>query len=1247
MANQPKKYKKFVATAATATLVASAIVPVASAASFSDVSDSNEFAKFIDALTDEGIINGYPSTNTFKPGALLTRGQVVKMLGRWVENNGVELPSDWKTKAYFKDVPTNHKDQELVKYAALVAKAGVFGGAAGNLMAEKNITRQQMAKVLNGAYAAVNGQSLIEIAEGVDNVRIPDLLNASAEYEAAIQALMDLEISSTTSGNFRPLENVTRGQFSKFLYNTINFEASDVAPFEIKAVNSTTVEVIFDQDIENIDKVKFEIEGLDIKGAVVKQTSKRTAVLTTSEQKGGTEYTVKVDGEKAGTFVGIAAVIPTAIKTVVASQQGIIGKEVTLSAEVTVAEGQSKAGIPVTFNIVNDKNTNDKIEVEAFTNDKGVATYTYTRYYAGIDSVSAYATSKSSVNSSAKVYWASALQLEVKEVKEGNALTDGAKKVYEVYGDKNDVVFVAFEENLNVRSNNVTDVTVTNSVGYYDEDGDFTTAKEVTPYVLTNGDAKYVAIQLDKNGKGSFTLSGEDASVTPIVYAADYTLDKNDKLVDDSDKSADDGQYSKTALQVKAPTVKWSHANILSLDVKAEGTEDAAVAKSLTKVLDGKLDSGDDLNLGGRQYTATVTDKDGKLAPKGSSAYVTFGDFKDNVYVIIGDKVEKVVEDKVYTLTVGSNGEASFRVIADGDRAYATPTVFLNTAGQVSPAKLDKNDVQVEAETTYFTKAEIEEATLKVIDAAGKEVTSVAAKQKVTVVYQSVDQNGFPYADGKQYDVTFELSTTFGELEVDGNAKVQNNGRTYTYTDRSNSEGKATATFTATSATDVNISISGANGVLPVKDAKVTFTRAQEVTSPYTGVVDAINTTNETITFVGKDAISYKGGTYFNQNGTELDKDEFEELVKANEDKIRVTAKKNADGIWSFEVVSLNNQLESALNAVNTASSIPAVVTALTTYGSSFNPAFSTLKTDAQKTAVATFIYNERQSAAGLVLTQAGLTNAYNTQYTVVANGAADAVKNGTNAATVEALVLEVPGLDLSAINDNNKAAVYGDTDLVNFAGGTVAQLQAVIDATVSKVANASKWSAVTGADTKEKMLAALQGVTGINLSKVTDLGARAKFLTLGDLVTARATLTSVGTVNMAIDTAVAANENKTSAGIVSVVYDEKTDATNDDTLEITFTEDLDLADGTVNLSNLGITFEHGNVLGAGAVATYSSDTDKLTITLGSDHDIVENAVLKTITVNDKLGFVLDLSAVEADGTTLITTAAKRKVTTP
>ena len=58
MANQPKKYKKFVATAATATLVASAIVPVASAASLSDIA-GNTHEDAINALVEAGIINGY------------------------------------------------------------------------------------------------------------------------------------------------------------------------------------------------------------------------------------------------------------------------------------------------------------------------------------------------------------------------------------------------------------------------------------------------------------------------------------------------------------------------------------------------------------------------------------------------------------------------------------------------------------------------------------------------------------------------------------------------------------------------------------------------------------------------------------------------------------------------------------------------------------------------------------------------------------------------------------------------------------------------------------------------------------------------------------------------------------------------------------------------------------------------------------------------------------------------------------
>ena len=59
MTYKKKSYKKFVATAASATLVASAIVPVVSAASFPDVEEKHEFATYINAAVDAGNIKGY------------------------------------------------------------------------------------------------------------------------------------------------------------------------------------------------------------------------------------------------------------------------------------------------------------------------------------------------------------------------------------------------------------------------------------------------------------------------------------------------------------------------------------------------------------------------------------------------------------------------------------------------------------------------------------------------------------------------------------------------------------------------------------------------------------------------------------------------------------------------------------------------------------------------------------------------------------------------------------------------------------------------------------------------------------------------------------------------------------------------------------------------------------------------------------------------------------------------------------
>ena len=259
MANQPKKYTKFVATAATATLVASAIVPVASAASFSDVAETNSHAENINALVEAGIIKGFED-GTFKPGQELTRGQVVKMLGKWVEAQGVEIPADFATKARFTDVAVDAKDQELVKYAALVADAKVFNGSNGVLNASGKISRENMALVLDRAYTAIKATSLVELASTIEDVKVADLATAKTEAQEAIQALRDLGI--TVVENFNPKASVTRGQFASFLNKTINTES--VVELTVKtavAIDANTVEVVLSDDTKHTIKLEKALEA--------------------------------------------------------------------------------------------------------------------------------------------------------------------------------------------------------------------------------------------------------------------------------------------------------------------------------------------------------------------------------------------------------------------------------------------------------------------------------------------------------------------------------------------------------------------------------------------------------------------------------------------------------------------------------------------------------------------------------------------------------------------------------------------------------------------------------------------------------------------------------------------------------------------------------------------------------------------------------------------------------------------------
>lgn len=200
-----KKIRKFLAFTVTAAFLVSALIPTtASAASFKDVPNSNVHYEAIDILSDEGIVKGYNDGN-FKPGSNITRGQVAKIFARLLDDE------EGKLEQVFADVPVTLADKELVRAAFTVKDYEVMTGSNGYLFPNKNITRQQMAKVL------VEGLWLDHV-EG-EKSQVKDLNKAYPEFQEYIEILSENGVTNVTE--FRPTEPVSRAQFASFVYRAL------------------------------------------------------------------------------------------------------------------------------------------------------------------------------------------------------------------------------------------------------------------------------------------------------------------------------------------------------------------------------------------------------------------------------------------------------------------------------------------------------------------------------------------------------------------------------------------------------------------------------------------------------------------------------------------------------------------------------------------------------------------------------------------------------------------------------------------------------------------------------------------------------------------------------------------------------------------------------------------------------------------------------------------------------------------
>lgn len=304
MAYQPKSYRKFVATAATATLVATAVTPAFAAENlpFNDVNKNYE--KAVSELYSKGIVKGVSKTEfgTYKS---LKRGDAAVIIARALELDTKNAPD-----AGFKDV--NSKIKGAVN--ALVAKGIISGVSKDKFDPNSPLTRGQMAKILVNAYPTLK-----------DEAKETPFKDLTADFKPYIEALYGAGITGGTSDTtYGTTQKITRGDFAKLLYKAMNYKKS--VPESIKSIDDITVD-----------------EGTKLED--VKLPEKVTVVYSDkSEKEASVKWdTSKVDTSKPGTYKVEGTVDGTDLKASV----NVVVKAVAPKVESVSAINVNK--IKVTF----------------------------------------------------------------------------------------------------------------------------------------------------------------------------------------------------------------------------------------------------------------------------------------------------------------------------------------------------------------------------------------------------------------------------------------------------------------------------------------------------------------------------------------------------------------------------------------------------------------------------------------------------------------------------------------------------------------------------------------------------------------------------------------------------------------------------------------------------------------------------------------------------------------------------------
>ena len=226
MAYQPKSYRKFVATAATATLVASAIAPVAGAASnFEDVAPKYKDA--VDYLVNNNITQGTSAT-LFGTHDNIKRGDLAIWLAKALKLDTASAPASG-----FEDTAGTRYDAAV---SVLKAKGIVSGKSETSYAPSAYVTRGEMAIMLSRAYDLSS------------DTKAP--FSDMGAYSPYINGLYAYEITTgKTAETFGTALNITRGDLAIFLKRAAEVVKTPEV-VSVSAASAKRVEVKFNQPID-------------------------------------------------------------------------------------------------------------------------------------------------------------------------------------------------------------------------------------------------------------------------------------------------------------------------------------------------------------------------------------------------------------------------------------------------------------------------------------------------------------------------------------------------------------------------------------------------------------------------------------------------------------------------------------------------------------------------------------------------------------------------------------------------------------------------------------------------------------------------------------------------------------------------------------------------------------------------------------------------------------------------------------